>query len=290
MVQIWPFKFQTVLSFFKICILLMLFFYCQKILASQEAMVIVERAVIFSDREMTSPVGYVSRGKKIKVGEIPRNKAQVYPVIVSGKIAYIRVADVTTEKESMDSSRLTAERFQRTANQGHGSKFVASYYSFLSAATLNPAPGALKDGDLLAWHGVSLMGEAKIQKKFDLQIIANYMFANEGEEKFQVFEFGAGGAIRLLEFRKFLLRLNAQLLSVPFSSYELGSLFRVRSYGYTVGAGVSGTIFFDENWGMELMGGLYRTSLFSFDAPAPYQDFDATFAGARLGIGLNYSY
>ena len=66
------------------------------------------------------------------VGEIPRNKAQVYPIVVSGKVAYIRVNDVTTERESMDTTRLTAERFQKNTAPSISGKFAVSYYAFNS--------------------------------------------------------------------------------------------------------------------------------------------------------------
>ena len=113
-------------------LIFVLLFSCPDLLASQEAIVTTDRAVIYSDQEMTSPVGYAARGKKIAVGEIARNKAQVYPIVVSGKIAYIRVIDVSTEKETMKSSNLTAERFSRQTLVAPQAKYVASYYSYLS--------------------------------------------------------------------------------------------------------------------------------------------------------------
>ena len=140
-------------------LLFLIFFFCPKLWASQDAIVTADRAIIYSDREMTSPIGYIRKGKKISVGEIPRNLAQVYPVVVSGKIAYIRVMDVTTEKESMDSSRLVAERFKKTTLKVKRSKFVASYFLFNSQITLDKENAQLMDKDSVAWNGVSLKGE-----------------------------------------------------------------------------------------------------------------------------------
>src|SRR5687768_7328928 len=78
-------------------------FVCPVLWASQEAIVTADQAVIYADEQMKSPLGYVKRGKKIKVGEVARNRAQVYPIIVSGKIGYIRVLDVSTERDALDS-------------------------------------------------------------------------------------------------------------------------------------------------------------------------------------------
>lgn len=271
-------------------LLFLLFFLCPKIWAAQDAMVMVDRAVIYSDREMTSPIGYVSRGKKLVVGEIPRNKAQVYPIVVSGKLGYIRVIDVTTEKESMDSTRLVAERFQKNTDAVYKSKFVFGYYAFSSQVNLNYENAKLADKDALLWHGLSLKGEVLVKDSFDFQIITNYMTTTQSNETFRVLEFGLGAAYRLIDRRKFLARIEAQALGIPFSSYSLGDDFRLKSYGYTVGAGLNLTYLFNRHWGAEAFGGVYYTKLMGFETPAPYKDISPSFVGNRMGLGLNYTY
>ncbi len=271
------------------CLLFSLLFFCPISQASQVAMVLAERAVIYSDREMTSPVGYVTRGRKIKVGEIARNKGQVYPIIVSGKIAYVRVVDVTTEKESMESTRLTAERFQKNTKEAPETKFVASYFAY-SAQIKIDAPDVVGDKEAVLWHGASFKTEALVKDRVDVQLLLNYMTMTEQEAKFSAFEFGMGSAYRILDFRKFLLRAEAQLLAVPFSTYEVKQDFRVKSYGYTVGAGLSLTWLFDKNWGMEAFGGVYQTKLLGFKAPKPYEDIAPTFTGNRFGVGVNFTF
>ncbi|WPU63175.1 hypothetical protein [Peredibacter starrii] len=239
---------------------------------------------------MTSPIGYISRGKKVKVGEIPRNRAQVYPIVISGKLAFIRVIDVTTEKESMDSTRLSAERFQKSTRKEYKSKFVVSYLTFLSQVSLENSNSALADGDALQWHGISFKGEAMLWKSWDLQILLNYLQTIKGEETFRIVEFGAGGAYRLIQSSKFLLRLEGQLLAIPFSNYSYGDDFRVNGYGLTTGAGVNANYYFNENWSFEGSLGLFYTKTFGYDAPAPYKTIEPTFMGTRVTLGLSYTY
>jgi hypothetical protein len=290
MVKPYTFRIQSFPRTRSFYLIFSLIFWCPLLWASQDAIVITERAVVYADREMTSPIGYINRGKKIVVGEVARNKAQVYPIIVSGKLAYIRVLDISTEKESMDSTRLTAERFQKATSVIHESKFVGSYYSFFSKIQQSKQNGKIKDNDALFWNGASLKGEILVKRRLDIQIIANYMGTQAKEETYKVFEFGAGAALRLLDHRRFLARLEGQFLAVPFSSYELGGEYRVRSFGFTTGGGLNLSWFFDKNWAMEVTGGLYYTKLLAFDSPDPYADFSASFVGARTGIGLNYTY
>ncbi len=271
-------------------LLFLVFFFCPKLWASQDAIVTADRAIIYSDREMTSPIGYIRRGKKITVGEIPRNQAQVYPVVVSGKIAYIRVMDVTTEKESMDSSRLVAERFKKTTLEVKKSKFVASYFLFNSQITLDKENAQLMDKESVAWNGVSLKGEVLLKNSWDLQVLLNYMTTKVETEKFNVVEAGLGGAYRFIDMKKLMVRVEAQFLAIPFSSYEVGTDFLVRSYGYTFGAGVNGTYLLNKSWGVEGSLGVYKTHLLKFKSPEPYNEISPSFLGARFGIGVNYSY
>lgn len=271
-------------------LLFLIFFFCPKLWASQDAIVTADRAIIYSDREMTSPIGYIRKGKKISVGEIPRNLAQVYPVVVSGKIAYIRVMDVTTEKESMDSSRLVAERFKKTTLKVKRSKFVASYFLFNSQITLDKENAQLMDKDSVAWNGVSLKGEVLLRNSWDLQVLLNYMTTKVETEKFNVVEAGLGGAYRFIDMKRLMVRVETQFLAVPFSSYEVGTDFLVRSYGYTFGAGVNGTYLLTKSWGVEGSLGVYKTHLLKFKSPEPYNEISPSFLGARFGIGINYSY
>jgi len=271
-------------------VLFLLFFFCPKIWAAQDAMVTADRAVIYSDREMSSPVGYVKRGKKLVIGEIPRNKAQVYPIVVSGKVGYIRVIDVTTEKESMDSTRLVAERFQKNTDKTYKSKFVASYFAFSSQVSLNKENADIVNKDSLLWHGLSLKGEVLVIQSFDFQIISNFLTMTKSEESFKAVEFGLGAAYRLIDKRRFLARIDAQALGVPFSTYSVSDDFRIKSYGYSVGTGLNLTFMFDSHWGAEAYGGVYYMKLLSFDTPEPFGDISPSFVGNRFGLGLNYTY
>lgn len=267
--------------------------FCQKLWASQEAMVLADRAVIYSDREMTSPIGYVPRGKKLVVGEIARNKGQVYPIVVSGKVGYIRVLDVTTERESMESTRLTAERFMKRTREVPQTKFVVSYFQFSPTVKIQDEAvndTLRNDEDPFNMHGASMKAEVLVKDRFDIQLIGNFLAGSKADTRFNIVEAGVGGAFRLLDFKKFLLRAEAQALAVPFSSYEVGNDFRVKSYGYTVGAGVVGTLLFGKHWGLEAFYGLYQTKILGFKAPDPYEDISPTFSGSRMGLGLNFTF
>lgn len=62
--------------------------------AVQTAIVGVDKAIVYSDVEMTSPLGYVRGGRQLKVGSKARRGGAILPIVVAGRIAYIRTEDV----------------------------------------------------------------------------------------------------------------------------------------------------------------------------------------------------
>lgn len=257
---------------------------CPQLWAAQYAIVSSDKAVIYSDQKMTSAIGYLVKGKKIKVGEVARNKAQVLPIIISGKIAYIRIKDISTETEEAGSQELVAERFQRQVDVEYKSRILFGYYNFISKYTENDVSTDFN------WHGLSLKGEISKDSRIDYQIIVNYMMTKNQEIEFQATEFGLGLGLRLIDFRYVKLKLGAEALAVPFASYKNGDNFRLNSYGYTIGAGASMNIGMGRDWGVEGKFGLYRTSLFKFKTPAPFESISPVFNGARVGANLYFNY
>ena len=291
MVSFETLKIQRLFSKIIIKLIFVLCFLCPNLWAAQDAMVIADRAVIYSDRDMTSPVGYVVRGKKIRVGEVARNKAQVYPIMVSGKVAYIRVLDVTTEKESMDSDRLVAERFQKTTKDRYHTYYALSYYSFNSTISQDKQNGLIEDGDAFRWDGLSLKGAIIMFTDWEFQMLLNYMQGSMNKETYRAFEFGLGAGYRLINQKRFILRAEAQLLTAPYVRYEVQNRAELNSWGMTGGANINAHYLFNSHWGIEGFVGAYYMKVFKFDSnETNFTDFSPSFVGNRIGLGVNYTY
>ncbi len=276
---------QPVLSF-----ILIMLFYCQVSWAVQEAIITADKAVIYSDMDTSSPIGLISKGKKILIGDHSQNNSRVYSVIVSGKIAYIKVSDVSTEKESVDSKRLTAERFQRSTKSQSLSNLTVSYFQFNSQIRLDNENGEVVDKNVFNWHGLSLKGESKISEKWNLQVLINYMFSTLKGQAYRASEFGFGVSRRFFESKKFTASLEFAALSIPFVTYSVGEDFRSRSYGYSIGSGLNLHYLLNSQWAIHLSGGPYHTGLFTFDNPSPYLDSSPSFNGMRYGFGVQHLY
>ncbi|PIP96497.1 MAG: hypothetical protein COW00_10280 [Bdellovibrio sp. CG12_big_fil_rev_8_21_14_0_65_39_13] len=82
-------------------IVLFLFILPLQAFAAREAVVIAKKAMVYSDINLTSAIGFLRQGKKIAVGEVKRNRGEVVPIVVNNRIAYLRVKDLSIEGDAL---------------------------------------------------------------------------------------------------------------------------------------------------------------------------------------------
>lgn len=66
------------------------------------ARVTVPRAVVYSDENMNSPLGYISNGKLITVGNPRKRNPELLPLVVYGRLAFIESKNISFENESIE--------------------------------------------------------------------------------------------------------------------------------------------------------------------------------------------
>jgi hypothetical protein len=272
-------------------LILFSFVFCPISWATKDAIVISEHAVIYSDLQMSSAIGYVPKGKRLKIGDVARNNSMVFPIVVSGKIAYIKSEDVTTQIDDPNAKTITLERFKKHTKREYTTKYSLSYVSYATTVYLPKGnPNGLKDGDSFNMQGVSLKGETYLANLFDLQMMLNYLYGGTTVEKFRYFEAGVGAGFRFVNFEKIKISGELQALGIPFASYSYENKFRVNGFGYTVGAGGTLSAHLSEHWGLEGSAGIYYTKLNNFVAPKKYQSISPGFYGPRIYAGVNYQF
>ena len=66
--------------------------------ASKVVHVIAKRAIIYADKQLTSPIGYVKFGTTIRIGDVSRRYGTVVPVgMANKKIGYIKLKDIAAD-------------------------------------------------------------------------------------------------------------------------------------------------------------------------------------------------
>jgi hypothetical protein len=64
------------------------------------ARITATKAIVYSDENMLSPIGYIANGKAIKVGNPRRINRDLVPLIISGRLAFIEIKDIKYENSS----------------------------------------------------------------------------------------------------------------------------------------------------------------------------------------------
>ncbi len=83
--------------------LMALFAYSLKSYGARLATVTANKAIIYADRELKSPIGYAMAGKKIMVGEIDRKRGSITSTVVAGRIAWVQLADLSMDQQKFKS-------------------------------------------------------------------------------------------------------------------------------------------------------------------------------------------
>lgn len=255
---------------------------CPKSWAAQEAIVISEKAIIYSNQLMQGPLGYISRGKKVTIGEVGRNKNQVYPIVVSGKIAYIRAKDISFELDQNQS--LTASRFYELTKERHNTHYSLGFVNYKSQTN-----SAAASEESFSWYGYQVKGET-YYNSWGVQLLTTGMWATSGEEQFRSIELGVGVTRLILELNKFKLNFFVQALGIPFANYTVGSKFRVNGGGYGGGIGMAAIYDIQQRWGVEGSFGIYHTRLMSFDPPENFESPEGKFSGVRTILSAYYRF
>ena len=75
--------------------------------AVESAVISTDKAIIYADDDLATPIGFLRRGKNIIVGSNPLKRGVIYTVILPGRIAYVQAKDLRIEKGSDGSKKVT---------------------------------------------------------------------------------------------------------------------------------------------------------------------------------------
>lgn len=199
--------------------------------AAQWATVIKDQAVIYSDQQMTSEIGFIKRGKKIRVGEVARNRGTLLPIIVNNKIAYIKINDIKTATDEKLVVSAVARKRERSKEKEKESRLGLSYKRFLSNIE---AIDNSDSSEAFAFNGGALIGYMKnnfTRTTYSAEI--GYMTSTDDEElnEFNLYFINFDVMFRILDFQNLQLSLFTGLTLIPLSEYSYDGLFTANSQG-----------------------------------------------------------
>jgi hypothetical protein len=224
-------------------ILLILFFFPSLVFAYQIAYIKESRALIYADHELKVPIGYLSKGKKIRVGEVKRNGGQALPLILSGKIVYIKVNDLVL-KDQKKEEYVATETQHIIEEEENKEELLEPFRLVANLGLMNP--GSQWD-ELMSLTGGSSSPMLQIEALVELRLIKSAFFfdagliystLNGGTYSYEGIGFKGLAQYRLLNLELFYFDVNAGFHFAPGGAkvmyqgvYDNGSY-----YGWVFGA------------------------------------------------------
>jgi hypothetical protein len=260
--------------------------------SAQFALVTSEKATIYADINMTAPIGFLSKGKKLKVGEVPRNQGKLLPVIINKKIAYIKIDDLALSYSPERLEMIAQKKLRRDDKKNHY-QFSMQYKIQNATMVTSETIGGAKE-KTLNFTGFGLKGHIDSKNsKEQFRIGIDYLTGSDGDdEKFRVFTLSPELFYGFFTSEKFNLGLIGALYLSPYAQYELTPLFKVNGTGYGFGAGLASFWNLSPDYKIELNYIFQNMNYTGYNLPdgISVDSIAPNISGNMISLGLNYSY
>lgn len=260
------------------------------------AVISSSRAIIYSDKEMTSPIGFLPKDKKIRVGERARGGGRVLPIVIRERIAYIKVDDISIGEtlKNFKSASLRIKDVQKKESKQRIAVYYAGYASFVFLDEENPFSRETNEGELFYFNSFGLRGylsKADSRTTWRVSIESSSTITNSNS--FSIVSLIPEYSFDFIELDNYSLRAFGGLILSPFSSYGYDDLFTVNGMGAGLSAGLEMEFKFEKGLGLHVEGG-YRMHKYFYELPkgpsSDKEDYSPLFSGANFSVALSYGY
>ncbi len=257
-------------------------------MAAQIAVVAKEKAIIYADLKQKHPIGFFPKWKRIKVGEIARNAGQVVPVIVSGKVAYIKTDDISISRDM----NMIDQRFKRFGNKNTITKpkthdISLGLTNYMGRAATDSSLGTTEIG--LNFFGISGKWNYRYDYKRDLRfgVETSTVLSNDGVTIIS-YTFTAEATYRVFRWRGIEARALGSIKVTPLTQIQTADF---NANGYGLGGGFGGELKTDlwGRWVARSELGYFANQIY-VDLPQPFEQFAPIAIGPKFGISLGYYY
>lgn len=251
-------------------LLISVFAFCSDVFAAQRAVVDVRRAVIYADLNRQSPIGYVTRGKQLLVGNVKRRNKSMLPVMVNGQVAWIKVNDIYLPEENREFD----EKRSITEHEVLIEDKIKDPFNENNFLTVKVSPSSLVMGGILddADNGTSSLSSK-------LETAKEYTFMYEHKNPYHKIHWGLGvayftGQVDFLTMKSLILKggltwapIRSSLMNLEvYSNLNFSGDFRIASQDI----------------------GQYKGNLYGVDYGLAARFFPRSKLGVYLGVGGSY--
>ncbi len=256
---------------------------------AQWGIITTDRAVIYADVYKKSPIGYAKKGKKFKVGSIPRNNGELLPVVISGRIAYIEIEkiNVAHDKKLLElPTEKYLKRRRKTLFQKDVSLFLYQYTSNLKSGEYDSNQ---KTKESSSTFGMKLQGLVEVRRNWKFGTSFSFENTAEGTQSLTSAFINIDSVYKFLNRYKYYLGHVISAGFAPYSQLKVDNEFTEEGQGYQLATGLEYGYLF-KTFSIKL-GAYYKIQTFSnFDLSEDLEDYNPTAHGLQVALGLAYNY
>jgi hypothetical protein len=261
------------------------------LLAAQNGLVVVDKAVIYADVHMKHPIGYISKWKSVRVGNIARNGGTVLPVAVSkNKIGYISVYDLSFGRDAK-SIQSTYDRFYEDAIRKKPKKdhFHIISNGFLGTAEIGDENFGTNTVDTYFFgFGFEKINFYSANLSWYWGLNYEVSQAGDGVELSNTM-FRIGGKYKLFRYKDFTIAANANVGGSPYTAIET-EYFRANGINFSTSGGLEVYVPLTSTMDFTVFGGYEIQKIIGLDLPAGLGEFNPFILGFKTNIGLAFYY
>jgi hypothetical protein len=263
--------------------------------AAQWATVTADKAVIYSDQDRNSAIGYVSRGKKVRIGEVARNGGSVYPIVVNGRIAWIAEDDIQTSQRLADLES-TSSRIKRRRNKVLKDYAVVSFVNTITNTFTTSNALTLKDRQR---NFVGINVKKNFFKTIDDRFFvrANFEYLTSTQkfegimESVDLLTFQFEGVLKIFKAAKMNWNAYVGANVIPLATFELQDYFVTRGFGGGFSGGSDFSFYLKDNLALTAEINVHYDYLLGMSVPEPIdEDFNFSMFGVKTLFGITYLY
>ena len=266
------------------------------VFAAQWATVTAERAVIYADKEMSSSIGFIKKGKKLRVGEKTRRGGRLLPLIVRKKIVYIKVDDISTSSKETE-LELASQRMkdvQTKSDEKRVSLFYSGYAALMSIDAGDTFENQSYDGVLFYYNGFGVRGYiSSAGSKKTWRVSLETSSTTSELNTFTFVTLTPELSYDLIKYDNYVFRGYAGVPLIPFAQNSYNSLFTVNGFGAGISVGAEMEFKLRKSIGLHVDAGYKFKKLF-FNVPesptTEAKSFNPVFNGAAFSLALSYAY
>jgi len=284
---------QNFFKIFKILAIIGGLFSTQVAMAARWATIVSDNAIIYSDIQMSSKIGFIAKGKRVRVGEKARNHGKLLPIIINKRVAYVEIKNLQTSTR-LEHLKSATQRLKKQSTKKETENRFSVYGASMFSSVMFPESATAESQISVLFLGFGIKGyQSSPEKRTGFRGGIEYLAGTNGDHEISYWALPVDYYFKFMKTSFADIYLFGGATIIPFAEYKLGDLFTLNGYG--AGAQAGGELLFKySQYAIHLEGSYQYTKLMGFrldgNNPNYPSSIEPSSHGMKLLASLSFNY